>query len=491
MRDEVAELRGLLAAALARIEVLEAATATGGPARALEVPTGEGRPGDVQPAAIDRRRVFGLLAGAGAATAGAVLLGAQPAAAEVGDSVRVGYETQSPGPCYIYMTGNSAHQGFAVYDGPDNNFLVDAAVCGAASRSTFDYGVHGRGKGTSGGVRADAADAGIAVYGTSNTNVAVAGEAQSSYGVSGKSQTNVGVYGYTAGSTYAGVFGDSSAAQGVHGRSVSNVGVYGESTSTTATGAYGVQAVSAGGTGLKATGKVYGVVAQSYSTTATDSAVFATTIQATAIGAYADSGLVMSGRSETGGGVEVKAPTFHLRLANATTRNAPTADAFAHQAGEIVQSTAGDTWVCVKGGTPGTWRKLAGQATSGSFHVLPAPVRVYDSRPGTAPATGPKTPLTGNTARTIDLRGNSSGVPAGATAALVTVLLLNTASGNGNFTLWANGVAKPSANTMVWGGAAGGRYTAKEVSALDSNAQIQVSSSLKADVALDVVGYYR
>ena len=374
-----------------------------------------------------------------------------------------------------------------------------ASNVGVFGEATNSYGVSGKSTNSIGiygftaasnlaGVYGESTQS-VGVHGKSVGNVGVAGEAANSYGVSGVSQTNIGVYGSTASASMAGVFGDGATGAGVHGRSTNNVGVYGETTSTS-TG-YGVQAYSAGSVGLKAVGKTYGAVAQSFSTSATDAALYASSIQANAIGASTDSGLVLTGVSDSGGGIEVKAPTFHLRLANASTRNAPTADGFAHLAGEIVYATSGDTWVCVKGGTPGTWRKVAGQATAGSFHVLAAPVRVYDSRSGTAPSTGPKTPLAANVARTIDLKGNSSGVPAGATAALVTVLLLNTASGNGNFTLWAAGVAKPSANTMVWGGAAGGRYTAKEVSALDATARVQVSSSIKADIALDVVGYYR
>ena len=160
-----------------------------------------------------------------------------------------------------------------------------------------------------------------------------------------------------------------------------------------------------------------------------------------------------------------------------------------HDQGEFYRSTY-DVWYCTAPGTPGTWRKLAGRDTAGQLHLLPAPVRVYDSRAGTAPAVGSKTPLAPNVARVVDLKANSSTVPAGATGALVTVLLVNAASGNGNFTLWADGVAKPQANTLVWGGSTG-RFTAKELTALDSQARIQVSASLKTDVVIDVVGYYR
>jgi hypothetical protein len=148
-------------------------------------------------------------------------------------------------------------------------------------------------------------------------------------------------------------------------------------------------------------------------------------------------------------------------------------------------------WACTESGTPGTWRKVVGQGTAGAFHVLPTPVRVYDSRAGTTPTQGPKTPLpAGNIARDIDCKHNSSGVPAGATAVVLTVLLANAASGAGNLTIWAADKPKPQSNTMVWGGSAG-RFTATALSALDAQARIKVGASLSTNIILDVVGYYR
>ena len=187
-------------------------------------------------------------------------------------------------------------------------------------------------------------------------------------------------------------------------------------------------------------------------------------------------------------GVTASGDVAAIRIVQGAT-TPPPAQTTSHTNGELAYDGI-DIWLCVAGGTPGSWRRVAGPTTAGSLVVLPSPVRVYDSRPGTAPSVGPKTPLVSNVARAIDLKANSSTVPAGATAALVTLLLVNAASGNGNVTLWANGVAKPSANTLVWGGSTG-RFTAKELSALDSQARVQVSSSLKTDVVIDVVGYYR
>ncbi|HEV7720209.1 MAG TPA: hypothetical protein VGO60_02945 [Iamia sp.] len=156
-----------------------------------------------------------------------------------------------------------------------------------------------------------------------------------------------------------------------------------------------------------------------------------------------------------------------------------------------VEGTTNALWACIEPGTPGTWRKITGMGTAGAFHLLPTPKRVYDSRPGTQPSQGPKTPLPGgNAARTIDLKHNSSGVPAGATGVLLTILLVNAANANGNLTVWANDKSKPASNTMVWGGSSG-RFTATAVSALDAQARVKVDASHSTNVVLDVVGYYR
>jgi hypothetical protein len=173
-------------------------------------------------------------------------------------------------------------------------------------------------------------------------------------------------------------------------------------------------------------------------------------------------------------------------------RQAPTLDATSHSIGHLVRESNGNLWWCVAAGTPGTWRKLSGPSTAGQLHLLNAPVRAYDSRAGTFPSGGSKTPLPANTARTIDLKNGSTGVPADATGVLVTILLVNLASGPGNFTIWANGVGRPSGNTMVFANtAASNRASSLAVTKVDASGQCQVYSSLKTDLTVDVVGYYR
>ena len=101
-----------------------------------------------------------------------------------------------------------------------------------------------------------------------------------------------------------------------------------------------------------------------------------------------------------------------------------------HVLGEIINDAEGNMWVNVAAGTPGSWLRLAVPTTSGSLNLLASPKRVYDSRVGALPAIDPKTPLTNLTSRTIDCKGNASGVPAGARGVLLNVTVV---------TLTANG----------------------------------------------------
>jgi hypothetical protein len=272
----------------------------------------------------------------------------------------------------------------------------------------------------------------------------------SGYVLGGLNDQGIGVWGQSVSATA--VFAISTSGAGAFGQSDTNVGVKGDS----------LEGVGTAGLSVSAAG----------------------------LEGRSSSGVGLDAESQSSYGARLRGGKADLRFDAVPSRQAPTADAAAHLVGEVVADASGALWHCVVAGTPGTWRKLGGPGTAGQLHVLPAPARVYDSRPSTSPSQGPKTKLTGNVARTIDLKVNNSGVPAGATAALLTVLLVDASNGNGNLTIWANGVTRPAANTMVWG-TGSGRYTASTVTALDAAARCQVAASALTNVVLDVVGYYR
>jgi len=234
---------------------------------------------------------------------------------------------------------------------------------------------------------------------------------------------------------------------------------------STATGGTAVDATSTSGTAITAQSPVAG-------------------LRATATGADA------TGVWATGGARGVLASGRDALQLFGTSLQPPPLRSGLNFAGAVAIDGMLDIWYCTTGGTPGIWRKLAGPTTAGSLHLLNAPFRVYDSRAGSLPAEGTKTPFAPGTTRVFDLKVNGSSVPAGATGALVTILLVNAANVAGNLTIWAAGMAKPQSNTMVWGGSAG-RFTATAVTALADQARCQVNASAKTDLVLDVVGYYR
>jgi len=149
-------------------------------------------------------------------------------------------------------------------------------------------------------------------------------------------------------------------------------------------------------------------------------------------------------------------------------------------------------WYCTLGGSPGLWRKLTGPSTAGALHLVSTPKRVYDSRPGQPPAAvGPKTPLQAGQKRTVDLKADGSGVPAGATAALVSLVATGTTTGVGGFlSVFRNDIAWPGTSNLNWT-AAGQTVAVTTVTALDAEARCGLWAGSVTDVVVDVLGYYR
>jgi hypothetical protein len=493
-----------VAALAARLEALEARTrsleaensalraraATSLPSSPL---TSDGTPSGPERSVGRRHLLTKGLAAAGAAAAGAVLLDGGPAAAADGNAIFAGRLNNANRITVLDATGEAQNQGESAFEVRDNGaslFAERAGIGVVARNGRFSTGVvidssyvgmdisslHGinincTGRGLdinsdSDGIQV-VADEGAITGVTQGADVAVAGIANDVAG--GTGVYAVGTTGVDAASVYAG----------------------GSAVKARATNGLGVDSIATVGSGIRARGSYYGVIAQSTTTDPTQAALFASALAGMAIGCNTDTGQVFSGVSGTGGGMQVAAPLFHLRLDNQDTRGDPTNDTFRHERGDIVEASSGDLWLCTNAGRPGTWRKLAGPATAGAFHVLPAAVRVYDSRPGIAPTNvGPKTPFAPNETRSFDLRANSSGVPAGATAAMVNLHLINAANAPGFVVIWANGKPRPTAISLGWGGSAG-RFSTLAVAGLDTGARVQVYSSARTDLGIDVVGYYR
>jgi hypothetical protein len=125
-----------------------------------------------------------------------------------------------------------------------------------------------------------------------------------------------------------------------------------------------------------------------------------------------------------------------------------------------------------------------------ALNLLPTPVRVYDSRPGFPPAVGTKSPLVGGAPRAIDLKANSSGVPAGATGALVNLVATGTTGASGGFlAVYRNGISWPGTSNANWSGP-GQNVATTTLTALDSNALASLFANVATDVVVDVIAFY-
>jgi hypothetical protein len=188
-------------------------------------------------------------------------------------------------------------------------------------------------------------------------------------------------------------------------------------------------------------------------------------------------------------GAEFTGSTSNVRLVPA---GPPAPDRPAGAPGALVEDAAGDLWLCVAS-TPNTWRKLGGPATAGQLHVLPAPVRVYDSRPGGANDG----PLSAGSQRVISLATGTSGgatvpaVPAGAVAALLS-LTLDATTGAGFLAVFANGISHPGNSNANWY-TSGQILAVTTVTAVDADAKaIVLAGGVGAtQFVIDIIGYYR
>ena len=284
---------------------------------------------------------------------------------------------------------------------------------------------------------------------------------------------NPAILGTASPSTGIGVRGNASSGIGVAGVSPSGTGVQGETVS--GVGVRGVAAAGVAISGVSTSGT--GVVAQS----------------TTGTGISANSTLDLGVAAESESGSAIRVSTLQgSQLVFGGSPVAPPGSSVAREAGAVVKDADGELWFCVAGGTPGVWRKVSGPSTSGAFHALATPKRVYDSRPGQPPAgVGPKVPLAASSARTVDLKENSSAVPAGATAVLVNLIATGTTSAVGGFmSIYRNGIAFPGTSNLNWSGP-GQTVAVTTITAVDGQARCALYAGGVTDVVVDVLGYYR
>lgn len=189
-------------------------------------------------------------------------------------------------------------------------------------------------------------------------------------------------------------------------------------------------------------------------------------------------------------GVQAAGTVAPLHLVpSASIATAPTTGA--HVLGEVFCDSTGALWACVVAGTPGKWRSISGPATAGSLYLLATPARIYDSRPGTNPPTGIKQRLNDKQQRVLTSNpGASPNVPAGAVAVVLNVTVTGTNPG-GFLALFKNGIPYPNTSTVSWS-ASNTTIANGAVVAVDASAQFKayMEGVGGTDFLVDLVGYY-
>jgi len=165
----------------------------------------------------------------------------------------------------------------------------------------------------------------------------------------------------------------------------------------------------------------------------------------------------------------------------------PTATDGTYTQGEQIRDNAGDLFICTATGTPGSWKKMAAAQpgfAGGAISLLPAPVRLLDSRNGTG---GAPHPLPANAAFALQVTGHG-GIPAGAAAVVGNVTVVNP-QGPGDLILYPDGVATPNVSSINY---TTGQIVANGVIVALSAAgkmDIFVHAPTPADVIFDASGF--
>src|SRR5579875_669477 len=155
--------------------------------------------------------------------------------------------------------------------------------------------------------------------------------------------------------------------------------------------------------------------------------------------------------------------------------------------GEQIRDEAGDLYICVAGGSPGTWRRVAAgvPGVSGSVNFLAKPIRLLDTRTGS--------PWTAGSNHTVQVTGVSVGgisVPSGAVGVIGNVTVVGPTS-DGDLRLYPAGASLPATSSINF---ASGQTIANGVTiGLSSGGalaiQVDMSSGAHTNVLFDASGY--
>ncbi len=206
-----------------------------------------------------------------------------------------------------------------------------------------------------------------------------------------------------------------------------------------------------------------------------------------------DAGTGLNGQSDTGYGVVGESQFGIDFFANGGGRiqqklsgftGAPTSGSYTQ--GEQIRDNAGDLYICIASGSPGTWRKVAAgvPGVSGAINFLANPIRLLDTRTGS--------PYAGGSTHSLQVTGVVIGgisVPSGAVGVVGNVTVVGPTSG-GDLRLYP-GATAPATSSINF--ASGQTIANGVVVGLNSSGQLNIRvdmpSGTHTNVLFDASGY--
>jgi len=310
---------------------------------------------------------------------------------------------------------------------------------------------------------------------------------------SGTSGNVTGVYGFSGVDSGNGVVGNSALGPGMHAE-----------TFDTRNGSPALSAKNLGsGYGIDATGSdnAIGVLGQVGGTSGVAVYGIATGSSSGAVFGRSDDGFGVIGSSDTGIAIAAYG-TGRIWQQLYGGLGAPSSGS--HFQGESVRDSLGDLYLCVAGGSPGAWKKVAAIPAGkpgGALVFLHAPFRIFDTCPGVAGCPiDPGVPMTSGAVTTLQVTGTASTtdstlvVPTGATGIIGDLLAINV-NGNGITGGFAGFLTLQPHNVTPTGNSYLHYYPATiqhncVVMGLDTSGKLDVGNyNTATNVGLDITGY--
>ncbi len=192
-----------------------------------------------------------------------------------------------------------------------------------------------------------------------------------------------------------------------------------------------------------------------------------------------DAGVAVQGNSGTGIALNAGG-SGRLASIPMLSVGAPTDGAYS--AGEQIRDAGGNLFICVAGGSPGTWLKVAAAAAGrgGMVNLLSAPIRLLDTRLSIGRLSAGSVYVLQVTG--VDVGGIS--VPKGATGVVGNVTVVQP-NGGGDLRLYPGGAPLPATSSINF---ASGQVIANGVTVgLNTGGQISIKVDMPAGTATHVI----